>query len=420
MNLLEIRTNLIKDTGHYELVTDAENDDYTDNGADRFIKEGQKLLEQLCPPPIVSREQTVKVQQGQYLVYIPEIRALEYVYLYDMDGNRYDIEKYDYKDLVDMYEECFDQVDEAQPEYISRLPIMNQAYVSLEHSSWYVSHDAEEVEFETTLPGPFSGISELDNDSHWDTIGEKIKHTVYTKYTGEGLARLPDIIYYSIRSFAICLFPETFSGEMTVTIDATLSEKMRMTAVLAYISEEDDGIYIDLSSISETIDMDAILAAFNGSMYEILETGETAITFDKGMYNALILFARPLAEDDELLWSDDILEESVVINSVFSEYNERSANIVVMPPADKTYKIKAIGTVHDREFVNDEDATWWSSNHPELLMLAARVHMEIALHRNESGAQALRDQIQQRVMEIAAHLTYEKVSGKHDKAVMNG
>jgi len=408
MDLLEIRTNLVRDTGHWELVTDAEDDDFTDNGADRFIKDGQQMLDELCPPPVVTREQVTRVFQGQYLVYIPQIRALENVKIYDSDGAEYDIEHVEYRELLDLYDEELPIDDESTPEYISLLPIRNQSYVSLEHSSWYVIGNEITINEETGVAGPLSSIENVGNESFWDQDGTLIAHSVDAKYTGITLSeRLSDIFNYIFKSIAVCVFPDTFIGEMTVSVDVTLTEKMRLLCIPYTVLESDDGIYV--TEQPEESD----------GQY-INETGKQTLNFEKGSYNSFVLIPKPIAEEDELLWSDDILEESCTINNVYSEYLERSANAIIIPPADKVYKIKTISTAYDAEFTDDDSETWWSVNHPELLILAARVGIETSLHRNESGAQAIRNQIQQRIMEISAHLTYQRVSGRHDKAVING
>lgn len=405
MNLLEIRTNLVRDTGHWDLVTDGEDDDFTDNGADRFVKDGQQMLDELCPPPVVSREQIIRVFQGQHLAYIPNIRAIEHVKIYDNDGAEYDFAHVEYQELLDTYDEDLPIDEESTPEYIAKLPVRNQSYVSLEHSSWYVLGDADDIDYDEETAGPLSAITNVGNESHWDTSGDLIKHTVSAIYTGVSfLERLADVLTYSFRSAAVCVFPEDFSGEMSVTIDVTLTDKMRLGCALIYAEEAEDGVYISSP----------------GSVSYIDETGKETITFDKGTYNALLIMALPLEEEDELLWDEDILAESCTVNNIYSEYNERSANVIIMPPPDKAYKIKVIGTAYDTSFTDDASETWWSVNHPELLILAARVGIETSLHRNESGAQAIRNQIQQRIMEISAHLTYQRVSGRHDKAVING
>lgn len=92
--LLEIRTQLVRTSGRYDLVQDAES--YTDNGADFYIRAGQRWLD---------RELTLKkgvgryidtLQVGQYLLTFKDVRAIQEVYLARDGIGRWRLEKKDF------------------------------------------------------------------------------------------------------------------------------------------------------------------------------------------------------------------------------------------------------------------------------------------------------------------------------------
>ena len=75
MNLAEVRSWFIQDSGRYDLV----NADGSDNGADKFINAGQNFLDQLGVVPKRKAKNYVKLQVGQQDILIPSARVIENV-----------------------------------------------------------------------------------------------------------------------------------------------------------------------------------------------------------------------------------------------------------------------------------------------------------------------------------------------------
>ncbi len=63
-----------------------------------------------------------------------------------------------------------------------------------------------------------------------------------------------------------------------------------------------------------------------------------------------------------------------------STYN----GIVMMPPADGAYMVEVIGNFYSRELSSNTDYSFWSSRHPDILVMAALREMEI-FNRNSEG-----------------------------------
>lgn len=74
MTLLELREQFVKASGRTDLVVDTQN--YADNGADRFIRAGQKFLDDILPTPKSSAEVKKKISQGTAEVSFPQVRSI--------------------------------------------------------------------------------------------------------------------------------------------------------------------------------------------------------------------------------------------------------------------------------------------------------------------------------------------------------
>lgn len=77
MNLLQIRKKLVELSGLVDLVEDYYGEDYSDNGADFFIQEGQKWLDQKLETPKSGGTFTVDVKAGQYNISASDIRGVK-------------------------------------------------------------------------------------------------------------------------------------------------------------------------------------------------------------------------------------------------------------------------------------------------------------------------------------------------------
>jgi len=66
--------------------------------------------------------------------------------------------------------------------------------------------------------------------------------------------------------------------------------------------------------------------------------------------------------------------------------------IVFLPPTDEALVIEVYGQFYTDFFVDDEDETWWSLQHPEMLVWASAYVLEIS-YRNRQGANDWLDSI---------------------------
>lgn len=91
MNLLQIRKQFIKQSGRYDLVKDQEN--YEDDGADFFIRAGQKFLDTLLDKPKSSAVHEETLSAGDFVIKFSNARAVKNVYFSNDEGVEYLIKK---------------------------------------------------------------------------------------------------------------------------------------------------------------------------------------------------------------------------------------------------------------------------------------------------------------------------------------
>ena len=102
MNLLQLRTKLINLSGRFDLVVDAAGDDYSDNGADFYIYEGQKHLDRLNETSKSWASCFRFVDIGGFSAQFPYCRAIKEVWAMSTTA-RWQLEKKTLQDLIAGY-----------------------------------------------------------------------------------------------------------------------------------------------------------------------------------------------------------------------------------------------------------------------------------------------------------------------------
>lgn len=114
MNLLQLRTQFIKESGRYDLVVDTVN--YADNGADYYIQAGQRMLDNRQPTPKSLKRYQVDIAAGAMFVKVLNLRAIKEVWLMDGDG-RYQLTKKSLGWLRDYYAKASANLTRGEPLY---------------------------------------------------------------------------------------------------------------------------------------------------------------------------------------------------------------------------------------------------------------------------------------------------------------
>lgn len=79
MNLLALRTQLVKETGRYDLVVDAVS--YVDNGANYYINQAQRILDRMAVTPYSKGEYRHKILANENVFLLDGFRSVNEVYL---------------------------------------------------------------------------------------------------------------------------------------------------------------------------------------------------------------------------------------------------------------------------------------------------------------------------------------------------
>jgi len=115
MNLLAIRTQFVKISGRYDLVVDAV--DFEDNGADFYINAGQKYLDRMDTSRKARARVFESIVLGSWYAIFQLCRAVEEVWCTNSSGEKWKLEKIDYKTLWQAYAEDPANLDSGDPLY---------------------------------------------------------------------------------------------------------------------------------------------------------------------------------------------------------------------------------------------------------------------------------------------------------------
>lgn len=100
MNLLEIRTQFIKESGRFDLVVNTTT--FADNGADYYIRAGQRFLDGLATNRKRQKELVVTLGQGTFSRYLTGVVAADSVLVKSATGSFY-LNRMSIKDLREKY-----------------------------------------------------------------------------------------------------------------------------------------------------------------------------------------------------------------------------------------------------------------------------------------------------------------------------
>lgn len=116
--LLEVRTKFVDRSGRIDLVGESGgNPDYTtDSGADWFVNQGQRLLDNMLPEPVNRKTLTLTLSAGEYALAVPKLRAPLEVWA-TVDDERWALLRNTQKQLRDYYEKPFSDIDVGEPLY---------------------------------------------------------------------------------------------------------------------------------------------------------------------------------------------------------------------------------------------------------------------------------------------------------------
>lgn len=138
MTLAEIRLQLVKDTGRWNLL---KADKSTDNGANRIIQAGQRLLDRLQDLPENVGRRVSNLASGEYTITFDNCRAIKKVWVVDSNGDEDDLLKRTMDWMRSNYGDTFSSITNGQPSFyapnIIRFAPEQYAYVAGDVASMY-------------------------------------------------------------------------------------------------------------------------------------------------------------------------------------------------------------------------------------------------------------------------------------------
>jgi len=116
MTRVELRTKFIELSGRYDLATDYWGADYTDNGADYFIDNGQKWLERKMNVKRSSSSIFDEKAIDAYTMSFQTARSIKEVWV-NNGTSRYELEKKTMQEFRDIFPEPISEIDTGGPLY---------------------------------------------------------------------------------------------------------------------------------------------------------------------------------------------------------------------------------------------------------------------------------------------------------------
>lgn len=101
---LWVRRRFVEESGRFDLVVDAEDENFGDNGADVFVNRAQRWLDRQVYPNGAKGRRVVNLSVGEYEILADYIVSLELVYVVDADGDRHELSRARYRDIIMSYD----------------------------------------------------------------------------------------------------------------------------------------------------------------------------------------------------------------------------------------------------------------------------------------------------------------------------
>lgn len=347
MNLQELRERFVKMVGNNNLVGRRTSGgvttvDYSvDNGADFYINEGVRVLDEILPWPGSYRREELDLDSGEYSISVPRLRSIEKaIAVLDSDSDStYELRLRTLKELYTAYKEPFENVDAGCPVFIARGAVEQITTALL---------GAELVE-----NGDFS-----DGTTGW-TVGTDWSLSGSSMVVAAGADTVERLL---MRELSERIVGSTAKVVINVTFTATpVSETNRL--------------WFDIGSTNLGVIQ----------LGSITSSGEHEID----VFIDEIDFVAVRAGVD--------FEGSVSEISIKNRVLDSQPPVLVLPPADANYTVYLYGNFWSETLEENTDTNYWAANYPGLVLLAAAVWHEVTL-RNMSGANDWRKELDRRLL----------------------
>ena len=346
MNLEEIRIQLVKLTGRYDLVSDFAGGDYTDVGANFFIQLGSRYLDsRLLLDSNFLRYQKDIVSPDAFLP-IPSCRAIKKVRATGVDG---------------------------------RIILSKKSITDLEgyYGSMAMYAAGEAVFSDNPAPGD---IITVDSDTY--TFGTDIDIETLVQ----------DTIDNAVATIN--------AGTSTVICSRRGTHILRVRSIdYGYAG---NSIAFTATSGKITVDGSGTLGGTTpGCEGELVDTGAPLyyVPTVVGLTNAQKSLTHKTFGKDFTYDAEGL---------ILGDY-ESYRGILIMPPVDGAYTVTIFGSFYSKDLSDDKDENFWSVMHPGLLILASMRSIE-AFYRNTEGLRDMEASMEPEIIGIEKDVVAEEIA----------
>lgn len=322
MNLLQIRTQLVKQSGRFDLVVDTVN--YADNGANHFITSGQRLLDRMYSGKPQVGEYRRRINTGEELWLIPNARSVSKVFLRKA-GHTYELAPASKEFLRQSYDNADSTgLTNLRPMYYAIVP-----YKTVDNAQKYSATVVTNGTFDSALTG-------------WTQGGSGLSQANGRCYHASGAsATLAQTVLTSGRTYLIqCRAYQRGSGTLTIDVGT------------------------QASSLTSTGFMQVELVADSATL---------TVTFSDD-YDGWIddLVVREVHDEFEVDFADG---GELLFPTSVDDASQLAITIRLIDTASE-YTLCVEGKFYTPALVSDTDTSYWSTEHPQLLIDAARYYLE--------------------------------------------
>lgn len=333
MPLLDIRKQFIIFSGRYDLIVDE--DEYVDNGADFFIRSGQRWLDRFGHIYKAEARWYETLTAGDWFTSIPS-RTVREVWVSDNTGNKWQLRKMEYKHLRHKYRTDPGRLCPSKPRHYAVTPIR--------------------------------------------TIPEITDSILFDRYDGVQYDNRVNAEYVSMRSLVGDLWTLVIDPAHQITMLAGPAPELFHGTV---IFNKYPGVILDSISMFASNEPGIRMWMYpdiSGQLYiDFVQPPGSSIDVGTQLnLNSVIMTA-------DSITLDTLSQASVVVGpSIIGVPHYADTGLVFLPPAQEGMELEVLGAFEQPELKLDTDTNYWTEEQPIILVMAACRSLEMS-YRNKEG-----------------------------------
>lgn len=348
-NLLNIRTRFIGQSGRFDLAVDPDGGDYTDAGADEYIRRGQVRLEREAAWLKKKERRSAVLREGEYLLSVQGLRSIDYIRMALPDDSYALLDKKTDLEMEEVASTVYSEATVGEPKYWK--PQVFKGIYDIAGDALFLSAPTETDTDITTTAGVALMVAAPNTwfafkSSYWSHDSGVLTYVPATPPN-------PAILGQYIST--------TYSSRVTITIEA-------LPTVSAL------GIAVGYWNGSA-------FTAIDSSSTLITETGK--VTFTPSIaWNCIFVMPAKAGSADvgvgTLNFIPDVLGAGTISSVTVDAVGSGDAQLLFQPPADQEYTLDLFGLFYEPVLTADADTNFWTLVEPDLLLAAAFYELELA------------------------------------------